>query len=70
MELEDFVYEGIGFRAFDIDSASTVPIHRFFNANTGGHFFTASEVEKESIIDNIQLRYEGEVFFAFADQSM
>jgi hypothetical protein len=68
--LEDFTYEGIGFRAFDTDSASTVPIYRFFNTNTGGHFFTASEVEKESIIDNIQFRYEGEVFFAFADQGM
>ena len=65
--LEDFIFEGVGFRAFESDTSSTVPVFRFFNAKTGGHFFTASEIEKRVIIDNLQLTFEGEAFYAFAD---
>tara|TARA_Y100001960_G_C14521369_1_gene751464 strand:- start:139 stop:876 length:738 start_codon:yes stop_codon:yes gene_type:complete len=64
--MDDFVSEGVGFRAFDVDTSSTVPIYRFFNTSTGGHFFTASEFEKDSILDIPQLRYEGEAFYAFS----
>jgi predicted Zn-dependent protease len=67
MTLDNFIYEGVGFRAFNTNSASTVPVHRFFNENSGGHFFTASENEKTAIMDSPQLRYEGEAFYAFAD---
>ena len=61
----NFIFEGIGFRAFSVDTASTVPVYRFFNKHSGGHFFTASEVEKESIINLPQLIFEGEAFYAF-----
>ncbi len=61
----NFIFEGIGFRAFSINTASTVPVYRFFNQDSGGHFFTASEVEKDAIINFPQLVFEGEAFYAF-----
>lgn len=70
LELEDFIFEGVGYRAFGNDSSSTVPIYRFFNTNSGGHFFTANEIEKEAVSDNANLRYEGEAFYAFLDIGM
>ncbi len=63
--LDDFVFEGVGFFAFDTESSSTVPIYRFFDQNAGGHFFTASDHEKDTLISNGQFSYEGEAFFAF-----
>ena len=63
----DFIFEGVGFRAFDTESSATVPVHRFFNMETGGHFFTASEFEKEAVLEIASFRYEGEAFFAFLD---
>lgn len=66
IELENFIFEGIGFRAFNSDSSSTIPIYRFFNPDTGGHFFTASNIEMEAVMGIPNFRYEGEAFFAFA----
>ncbi len=65
MDLVDFTFEGVGFRAFGQESASTQPIYRFFNRETGGHFFTGSENEKNIILNLPSLSYEGEAFFAF-----
>ena len=65
LTLDNFVFESIGFRAFDTDSASTSPVHRFFNQHSGAHFFTTSEIEKESLFSLPNLIYEGEAFFAF-----
>ena len=70
MTLQEYVFEGIGFRGYDTDSVSTQPVHRFFNLETGGHFFTISEVEKNAVMSISQFRYEGEAFFAFADFSV
>ena len=67
MTLENFIFEGIGFRAFATGSASTVPIHRFFNEQSGGHFFTANETEKEVVQGLPNLIYEGEAFYAFSE---
>ena len=67
MTLPEYVFEGIGFRAYDTDSVSTEAVYRFFNAETGGHFFTISEIEKNAVMSISQFRYEGEAFFAFAD---
>ena len=65
MTLDDFVYEGIGFRAFSEDSSTTTPIHRFFNTLKGGHFFTASELEKNTVTLLPNFQYEGEAFYAY-----
>ena len=50
-----------------MNTSSTVPIYRFFNPTTGGHFFTASDNEKNVVMGNAQFGYEGEEFYAFAD---
>ena len=42
-------------------------MHRFFNAEIGGHFFTSSRVEMEAVSEMEQFRYEGEAFYAYAD---
>lgn len=65
MNLENFEYEGVGFRAFDRDTSSTTPVYRFFNENSGGHFFTANENERDAVMALTQLSYEGEAFYAF-----
>ena len=38
-EDNNFVYEGVAFRAFELDSSTTQPVHRFFNTKIGGAFF-------------------------------
>lgn len=65
--LDNFIFEGTGFRAFDTDSSATIPIYRFFNKISGGHFFTANENEKDLVMEIPQLSFEGEAFYAFAD---
>ena len=65
--LDNFIFEGTGFRAFSIDSSATIPIYRFFNKVSGGHFFTANENEKDVVMEIPQLNFEGEAFYAFAD---
>ena len=68
--LDNFIFEGTGFRAFNIDSSATVPIYRFFNKVSGGHFFTAHENEKDVVMEIPQFNFEGEAFYAFADLSI
>jgi matrixin/uncharacterized protein DUF5648 len=65
MLLEGFGFEGVGFRAFDEDTASTEPIYRFFNTVTGGHFFTADENEKSIVMNLDGFRFEGIGFYAY-----
>ena len=48
----------------------TAPVYRFFNTNTGGHFFTISEAEKNTVIQNYPwFRFEQTGFYAFAVQA-
>lgn len=68
--LDNFIFEGTGFRAFNIDTSATIPIYRFFNKISGGHFFTANENEKNMVMEIPQLNFEGEAFYAFADLSI
>jgi hypothetical protein len=49
--------------------APTAPVYRFYNNNAGGHFFTISESEKNTVIANYSwLRYEGIGFYAYTSQ--
>jgi hypothetical protein len=61
-------YEGIAFYAFVVPQSNTVPVHRFWSDLYRGHFYTASEAEKNSIIATVRTniwRYEGIAFYAF-----
>jgi len=42
------------------------PVYRFFNNNAGGHFYTISEAERDTVINNYKwFRYEGVGFYAY-----
>lgn len=55
-------YEGVSWYGSTAAGTGWTPIHRFFNRATGTHFYTASEEERQSIINNPNLSmfiYEG-----------
>ncbi len=69
-----YAAEGIAFYAYDPGAAQpsgTLPVYRFYNSTTGDHFYTASESEKDSLVNNSSSGYslEGTVFFADASQA-
>ena len=50
------------------DNSTNPTVHRFFRADTGSHFYTASEVERQAIVDNLpHYAYEGASYQAAAD---
>ncbi|MCK2055323.1 Ig-like domain-containing protein [Methylobacterium sp. 37f] len=65
----DYKLEGIGFYDFTADQgAATEEVYRFFNTKTGGHFFTASEGERDQVIaTNQTYKFEGIAFYAPED---
>ena len=63
----EFVFEGVAFKAFASESSATAPVHRFFNTEIGGHFFTANAFEMEIVSSMSQFRYEGTAFYAYTD---
>ena len=66
-QFDVFRYEGVGFRAYNIDTATTDPIYRFFNKQNGGHFFTADINEMQVVSETPGFQYEGIGFYAFGD---
>ena len=47
----------------DIDLVSDTKVYRFFSAETGGHFYTASKAERDFAINNLDnYSYEGALF--------
>ncbi len=64
-------YEGIGFDAFAAQQANTVPVYRFWSNKYNGHFYTASESEKDYVISHYPTNiwnYEGIAFYAYPTQ--
>ena len=64
-----FNYEGTGFYADpSATAANSEAIYRFYNSQTGGHFFTASEGERDFVQQQLsgQYQYEGVGFYASA----
>ena len=46
-------------------AAGTCPVYRFYNTQTGAHFFTISEGEKDYVIATLpQFRFEGVAWYA------
>jgi len=61
-------YEGVGYRAFTSNQSGTVPLYRFWSDQNQGHFYTASEEEKNYVINNYPTniwRYEGIAFYVY-----
>ena len=61
-------YEGIAWYAYPpgYQESNTYPVYRFFSTETNTHFFTISEEEMDTIIDNYPwYRYEGIAWYAY-----
>lgn len=60
-------YEGVGFKAFDEDASGRTEVYRFLNKQAGGHFFTASEAERDLVIANMAdtIVFEGVGFWVW-----
>lgn len=64
-----WTYERIAFYAFPVDSqpAGAAPVHRFWSAASGCHFYTIDEDEKNTLINEYSdvWTYEGTAWYAF-----
>lgn len=65
-------YESIGFYVYDKGyTGPSKPVYRFWSDQNRGHFYTASESEKDTVIDiytDYQWLYEGVAFRVAADE--
>ena len=56
-EMENFIFEGEAFYAYNIEIGSeidnAIPIFRFFNNVTGAHFYTPSAAEREYVENSL-----------------
>ncbi len=69
--LPNYIAEGSAYISVDPFTGSPEPekVYRFLNQDTGTHLYTTSEVEKESVEDNLaNFSLETESFFAFGEQ--
>lgn len=65
--------EGVGFEAIPRENETineSVPVYRFFNSKLGSHFFTAFELEKDSVMTLQGFLFEGVGFRAFSSDSL
>ncbi|MEM8830377.1 MAG: DUF4347 domain-containing protein [Cyanobacteria bacterium P01_G01_bin.19] len=71
--LTNYVFEGPSYKALDPltgeeqgENSNIVNAYRFFNPTTGAHLYTTSEVERDSIIENLdEFVFEGEQFAVY-----
>jgi len=62
--LDAFNFEGPTFRAADPTNTAADTVFRFFNTQTGTHFYTAAEAEKDSIVANLPtFNFEGTAYW-------
>ena len=69
--LPNYVSEGSAYVSVDPFTASPEPeqVYRFLNRDTGTHLYTVSDIERESVEQNLpNYNLETESFFAFAEQ--
>ncbi len=61
-------YEGIAYSAYSTQAANTSPLYRFWNKNTGFHFYTQNEGEKDNIIATLSdiWNYEGIAYYTYS----
>jgi hypothetical protein len=68
-----YQFENVGFFASATPGDSLLPVYRFYNPVSQGHFFTINEQEKNTVLSNPQWGYsfEGIGFYAYgADASL
>lgn len=62
-----WTYEGERYRAFQSQVTGSIPLHRFWSARLGGHFFTADTAEKDAVIKRWPdtWSYEGVAYYVY-----
>ena len=68
--LDNFSFEGASYNSADslIEDIEATPVYRFFDRNTGMHFYTISETEREAVAGLDNFSFEGEAFTAYATE--
>lgn len=64
--LPGFNFEGTSYVAYESSTSATetMPLYRFYNTQTGTHFYTVDEAEKDSIVANLpQYNFEGVAYY-------
>ena len=62
--IPSFNYEGVAFYAYGSQVAGSSPVYRFYNTQTGRHFYTMSAVERDIVIGTPGYSYEGPSWYA------
>ncbi len=68
--LDNYTFEGETYKTYDPTTGGEAEeVYRFFNPSTGVHLYTTSEIERDSVIENLDnFTYEGAKFYAFENQ--
>jgi hypothetical protein len=60
-----YSFDGPAFSVANAFSPGLSPVHRFYNTQTGVHFYTISEAERANVVANLpQFNYEGVAYHA------
>jgi hypothetical protein len=63
--LDNFNLESESFFAYAEAQPDTIPVYRFYNTQTGAHFYTPSELEKSVVEDTLpNYQSEGIAYYA------
>ena len=69
-QLDNYVYEGEAFFAYNLQVAGSIPVYRFYNSTSGAHFYTPSAVERDVVIDELpHFKSEGVAYYALSIDS-
>ena len=67
--MSHFTLEGPSFKAADPTNPAADTVFRFFNTQTGTHFFTQSTAERDNILDTLpQFSFEGEAYKGYTEE--
>lgn len=63
--LDNFVYEGVKFYAYETEVEGSLPVYRFYEPTLGVHFYTPNENEKNSVMENLDnYNFENIAYYA------
>ena len=65
--LDNYIYEGASYLGVDSETANeSLAVYRFYNRDSGSHFYTMDENEKNVVRQELNnYSYEGKAFFAY-----
>jgi len=66
--INEWRYESVAFDAFTTQVAGTIPLYRFYSNQYQGHFYTASETERDYVDTNYgdnEWKFEGPAYYVY-----